>query len=59
MGLPRRRTLWLSAALLLVVVVCIARAFIPTSPVRANWTVWDAMQCHVKQGAEKIGVKWE
>ena len=57
MPLPSRRTLWLSTVLLLAVIVGISRVIMVPSPVRANWTVWDALQWHVKEGAEKIGVK--
>jgi hypothetical protein len=59
MRLPRRRTLWLSTALLLAVIVGISPMIMLPSPVRANWTVWDALQWHAKKGAEKIGVQWD
>jgi hypothetical protein len=58
MPLPHRRTIWLGTTFLLAVIVGISRMFMPPAPVRANCTVWDALQWHVKEGAEKIGVKW-
>jgi hypothetical protein len=45
--------------LLLAVIVGISRMIMLPGPVRADWTVWDALQWHAKKGAAKIGVTWD